>query len=189
MNEHPIPNADQPLHGNVRRRHDQLPLRISRWTAMKALYLSWRAAHAAESAYGKARARGASRDVAANAAFKSIAGEERPTLDGGDAERVRHVVDTGHGDPPPRALGPATEMDQALGTLASRREAATTNADTYVIALCVLAFVGLALFGFYPVYSVRTGDAATAPIPVIACGQDSDPLTPSRGVKLGTACR
>lgn len=189
MNEHPIPNIDQSSRGTGRRLHDQLPLRLSRWAAMKALYASWRAAHAAESAYGTARARGASRDVAANAAFRSIAGEERPIQDGGDAERVRHVVDTGHGDPPPHAPGPATEMDQALGTLASHREAASTNADTYVIALCVFAFVGLALFGFYPVHAPRTGDAATAPIPIIACADDTDTLTPSRDVKFGIACR
>lgn len=189
MNERPIPTTNHPSPSDVRRLHDQLPSRLSRWTAMKSLYVSWRAACAAESAYGTARARGASRDAAAKAAFKSIADEERPIQDGGVAERICHVVDTGHGGPSPRVRGPTTEMDHELGALASPRETENANADTYVVVLCVFAFAGLALLGFYPVYSTRTGDGATAPTRAIACRQATDPATSSPAVKLAPTCR
>ena len=69
------------------------------------------------------------------------------------------------------------------------RDAAHTNADTYVVALCVLAFASLALLGFYPIYSARIGDAATAPTQAIACENDAKPLAPSRGAKITTTCR
>lgn len=188
MNERAIPTTNQPVRSDLRRLQDQLPLRLSRWAAMKALFVSWRAACAAESAYGTARARGASRDVAAKAAFESMVAEERPNQDAGDAERVRHVVDAGHGDSPLRVRA-ATEMDHELGALASHRQTASTNADTYVVVLCVLAFAGLALLGFYPVHSIRTGDGATAPTRAIACRQVTGPATPSPAVTLATTCR
>lgn len=189
MNERPIRNTDEPLRGDLPPNRDQRPSQLSYWAMPAALFVSWRAAKAADAAYAAARARGATRDIAANAAFKSMTGEDRRIGDDGDEERIRCMIDMGHGAPPLRARGPATEMDLALGALASHRDAAQTNADTYVVALCVLAFASLALLGRYPIHSVRTGDAAAARPPAIDCEQDAEPIKPSHGMKIRTTCR
>lgn len=180
MNDQPIRNADKPSRSDAPRLPDPRPSRLFRWATPATLLLSWCSARAAESAYAAARSRGASRDVAANAAFRSMFGGDQANQQDGDAERVRQLVDKGHGAPPMRVRGPATEMDQALGARASYRDAVITNADTYVVALCILAFASLALLGFYPIHSAWRGEAAITPPPAIACGEDA---------KLPATCR
>jgi hypothetical protein len=168
--------------------HDQCPSPFAPWTVPARSGRS-RACGLAASVYGSGRASDAFPDVAAGAGLKSIAGEPRASEDDRDLERARELVDIGNGAPPRRARGPANEMDKALGALASQRDAALTNADTYVVVLCVLAFASLALLGFLPLHSDRTDVAPAAATQSIACERLDEPLPTARPAHFSLPCR
>lgn len=189
MNDHPKRNLDIPPQGGGSGFHRRFPIGLPRWAARAVLFQSCRAAGAAEAAYLSARRRGATRDIAAREAFRSIVADEGRPHDDGDAERARQLVDTGQGAPPAHRLTPATEMDQALGALAMHRDPVHTQADTYVIALCVLIFASVALLGFYPVYAARKGDGAASILAVLSCSGETGRPTADRDVRIKTTCR
>lgn len=188
MNDHPRRSLDIPPQGGGSGFHRRFPIGLARWAARAVLIQSCRAAGAAEAAYLSARRRGATRDLAAREAFQSIVADaERPPYDG-DAERVRQLVDTGHRVPPAHRGTPATEMDQAFGALSVHREGVRTNADTYVIALCVLVFASVALLGFYPVDATRKSDTAASIPPALSCSDEAGRPTADRDARIKTTC-
>lgn len=189
MNDHPRRNPDILPQGGSSWFRRQYPVGLPRWAARAVLFQSCRAAGAAEAAYLSARRRGATRDLAAREAFRSIVADEgRPHYDG-DAERARQLVDTGYRAPPAHRETPATELDQALGALAVHRDPVHTQADTYVIALCVLVFTSVALLGFYPVDAARNGDGAASIPAALSCSGETDRPTADRDVRIKTTCR
>jgi hypothetical protein len=188
MTEQPRRNPDTPPHSGGSWFHRRFPGRLPRWAARAVLLQSYRAAGAAEATYFAARRRGVSRDVAARQAFRSIVFDEGGAFHDGDAERARLLVDTGHGAPSAHWQTPVTEMDQALGALAMDRDPAHSNADTYVIALCVLAFASVAFLGFYSVDAARKGDGAASAPAALSCGGETGRPPADRYASIGTTC-
>jgi hypothetical protein len=187
MNERSTQNNDEASQ-DVFQFHDQRPSPFAPWT-VPARSGRIRVCGLAASVYGSGRASDAFPDVAAGAGLKSIAGEPRASEDDRDLERARELVDIGNGAPPRRARGPANEMDKALGALASQRDAALTNADTYVVVLCVVAFASMALLGFLPLHSDRTDLAPAAATQSIACERVDEPLPTARPAHFSMPCR
>jgi hypothetical protein len=183
MNERSTRNTDEASQ-DVFQFHDQRPSPFAPWTVPARI----RVCGLGASVYGSVRAV-AFPDVAAGTAYKSNASEHRASEDDRDSERARELVDIGNGAPPRRARGPANEMDKAIGALASQRDAALTNADTYVVVLCVLAFASLALLGFLPLHSDRTDVAPAAATQSIACERLDEPLPTARPAHFSLPCR
>lgn len=148
-----------------------------------------RCCHAKITTDFSARMLGNSRDVGSHEARQSNAKDDERFRDDGDAEHVRQLVDTGHGSRPAHSPVPMTEMDRALGAFAPHRDAASCNADTYVIALCVLAFASLALLGVYPFYTARQGDVATSIRPALTCSSESHDPSPNSDGAIRPTCR
>ncbi len=116
-----------------------------------------RAARAADEAYETARARGETRDAAADKAFQALTGEprrRRPAetspggLQDGLQEDVARRIGAARAEALPGSAPASTsEMDMALAAIATPRSTASAHGDLRVAALCFIMFVCIAFLG------------------------------------------